>query len=141
MPADEAKEQRRSLSVYDYSDKSIAHAAIAVLVYAGLHALGAIVGALQQPQVAIWFVVDFVFQFLLLGVLAFGIYKKSRVAVVLAILYVVGTQLYIWIGLGAFSGTIVAVIVTGFLLRGAKRIFEDHRERAERVTSREPEAP
>jgi hypothetical protein len=117
MPADEAKEQRRSLSVYDYSDKSIAHAAIALLVYAGLHALGAIVGALQQPQVAIWFVADFVFQF------------------------VVGTQLYIWIGLGAFSGTIVAVIVTGFLLRGAKRIFEEHHERTESLALREPEAP
>ena len=127
--ADENEERPRSLSVSDYSDKSVQHAWIAVLAYAGLRALGALIGALQQPAMAIWFVIDFALIGLVLGVLAFGIDKMNRVAVVLAILYVAGMQLYVWIGTGSFAGTFVSIIVTGFLLRGAKRIFELHRER------------
>ena len=133
--AEENDEPPRSLSVSDYSDKSVAHAWIAVLAYAGLRALGAIVGALQQPAIATWFVVDFAFIAIVLGLLAFGIYKQSRIAVVLAILYVAGMQLYVWIGTGSFAGTFAAIIVTGFLLRGAKRIFEQHRERHEGISA------
>jgi hypothetical protein len=120
--------ERKSLSVYDYSDPSIRHAWIAVLAYAGLRALGAIAGMVTQPTGALWFIIDFTLIALILGVLAFGIYKKSRVAVLLAILAIAGTQLYVWIVLGSFSGTIVSVIVTGFLLRGAVRIFQEHRD-------------
>ena len=133
--ADENDERPRSLSVYDYSDKSVAHAWIAVLAFAGLRALGALSGALQQPAIAIWFVIDFALIGIVLGVLAFGIYKHSRIAVVLAILYVAGMQLYVWIGTGSFSGTFVSIIVTGFLLRGAKRIFEQQRERREGISA------
>jgi hypothetical protein len=118
----------KSLSVYDYSDPSIRHAWIAVLVYAGLRALGTVAGMLREPPMAIWFVIDLVLVAMVLGGLAFGIYKRSRVAVVLAIVAIAGTQLYVWIVLGSFSGTIVSVIVTGFLLRGAVRIFQEHRE-------------
>ena len=135
--ADENDERPRSLSVYDYSDKSIRHAWIAVLAYAGLRALSAIVGALQQPTIAVWFAVDFALVAVILGLLAFGIHRKSRIAVVLAILYVVGTQLYVWFAIGLISGTIVSVIVTGFLLRGAVRIFEFHREQREGVAAAE----
>jgi mannitol-specific phosphotransferase system IIBC component len=120
--------QRKSLSVYDYSDKSIQHAWIAVLAYAGLRLFGTIMAALQQPDAMVAFILDAVFHTVILSLLAFGIYKKSRIAVALSLLFVVGTQLYIWIAMGSFSGTVVAVIVTGFLLRGAKRIFEHHRE-------------
>ena len=138
--ADENDEQSRSLSVYDYSDKSIQHAWIAVLAYAGLRSLSAIIGGLQQPAMAVWFAVDFVVVAMLLGLLAFGIYKRSRIAVVLAILYIVGTQLYVWLAMGSATGTIVSVIVTGFLLRGAKRIFEHHQERSERLSPDRAEA-
>ena len=131
----------RSVSVYDYSDKSIQHAWIAVLAYAGLRALSAIIGALQQPSMTVWFVIDFAVVGVVLGLLAFFIYRKSRVAVVLAIVYIVGTQLYIWLALRSGTGTIVSVIVTGFLLRGAKRIFEFHRERSEAIAEAKPEAP
>lgn len=130
---------RTSLSVYDYSDKSIQHAWIAVLAYLGLRLFGTVMGVLQQPAATVPFVVDAVVNSVILGLLAFGIYRKSRVAVTLAIIGIVGAQLYIWIGLRSFSGTIVTVIVTGFLLRGAKRIFEHHRElqesRAEQITA------
>ena len=130
---DENDEQPRSRSVYDYSDKSIQHAGLAVLAYAGLRALSAIIGSVQQPSMAVWFGIDLVIVAMVLGVLAFGIHKRSRVAVVMAILYVVGTQLYVWFGLRSPAGTIVAVIVTGFLLRGAKRIFEFRRQQRDGV--------
>ena len=123
--SDEA--DRKSLSVYDCSDPSIRRAWIAVLAYAGLRALSTIAGMMTQPAIAVWFVVDVLIA-VILGALAFGIYKKSGVAVVLAIVFIAGTQLYVWIVLGSFSGTIVSVIVTGFLIRGAVRIFEAHRE-------------
>ena len=129
---DENDEQPRSRSLYDYSDKSIQHAWIAVLAYAGLRALGAIIGGLQQPAMAVWFVVDFALVGIVLALLAFGIHKRSRIAAVLAIVLIAGTQLYIWVVLRSFSGTVVAVIVTGFLLRGTRRIFQEHVERSER---------
>jgi hypothetical protein len=133
--ADEDDEGPRSHSAYDYSDKSIRHAWIAVLAYGGLRSLSAIVGGLQQPAMAVWFVIDFAVVALVLGLLAFGIYRKSRISVVAAIVYVVATQLYVWFAVGSPAGTIIAVIVTGFLLRGAKRIFEFHRERSSASTA------
>ena len=135
MSADENDDRPRSLSVYDYSDKSIPHAYIAVLAYAGLRALGAIIGALQQPAMAVWFVIDFAIIAIVLGLLAFGIYRKSRIAAVLAIIYIVGTQFYVWFALGSPSGTIVSVIVAGFLLRGTTRIFQYHREHREELAA------
>ena len=128
-----------SLSVYDYSDKSIQHAWIAVLAYLGLSVFGTVMGILQHAGSTRLLLADGIFDCVALGFLAFGIYRKSRIAVTLALLWVVGTQLYVWIALRSFSGTVVSIIVTGFLLRGAKRIFEHHRElqeaRAEQITS------
>ncbi|HSH38739.1 MAG TPA: hypothetical protein VK993_08130 [Chthoniobacterales bacterium] len=139
--ADANDERPRSLRVDGVSDKRIQHACIAVLAYAGLRALSAIVGALQQPDIAVWFLIDFVVVAIVLGALAFAIFKRSRIAVVLAIVYIVATQLYVWFGLGSATGTIVSVIVTGFLLRGGRRVFETHRERGDSVAAAEPEAP
>ena len=138
--ADEKDERPRSLSVYDYSDKSISHAWIAVLAYAGLRALSAVIGGLQQPHLAAWFVIDFAVVGIVLGLLAIGIYKKSRIAVVLALLYVVVTQFYVWFVIRSATGTFVSIIVTGFLLRGAKRIFEFYRERRRGITAAQAEA-
>ncbi len=121
--------ERKSLSVYDYSDKSIQHAWIAVLVYLGLRVFGAVIGAMQQPAMAVPFVIDVVLFAGVLGALAFGIYRKSRIAVVAAIVAIAGTQLYVWLGARSFSGTVVSIIVVGFLLRGANRIFQEHGER------------
>jgi hypothetical protein len=136
-------EPKPSLSVYDYSDKSIQHAWIAVLAYLGLRVFGTVMGILQQTADIVTLVVDAAFHSLILGVLAFGIYRKSRTAVMLAILWIVGWQLYVWIGLRSFSGTVVSVIVTGFLLRGARRIFEHYRDleasRAEQNPAVQPE--
>ena len=120
--------ERKSLSVYDYSDKSIQHAWIAVLVYLGLRVFGAVVGSLQQPPMVVVFVIDAAFYAVVLGAIAFGIHKKSRIAVVIAIAIIAGTQLFVWLGARSFSGSVVSVIAVGFLLRGATRIFQHHRE-------------
>ena len=139
--AGEHDERPRPVSPYDYSDKSIQHAYIAVLAYLGLRALSALIGALRQPAIASWFVIDFLIAVIGLGLIAFGIYKKSRAAVVLAIVYIVGTQLYVWLVVGSFAGTVVSVIVTGFLLRGAKRIFESHGEQRGATTQAGGDVP
>lgn len=124
--AEASDARRRSHSDRGNLDRPVQHALVAVVGYAALRALSAIIGGLQQPAMAMWFVIDLAIAVIVLGALGFGIYRKSRIAVVLAILYIVGTQLYLWFGIGTPAGTIIAAIVTGFLLRGAKCIFEHH---------------
>src|SRR3954463_16201165 len=115
-----------SYSVYDYSDPSIRHAWIAALVYLAASLPGAIL-AIGQSHASIPAVIVALFiQAVIVLPLAVGIYKDSRVAVVLMLLYVIGAQLFVWIVQRSFAGTIVSVIVTGFLVRGAVRIFEHH---------------
>jgi hypothetical protein len=58
------------------------------------------------------------------GILAFGIFRRSKIAVVLMLILVIVPQLYTWLVAHSFAGTIVSVFVAGFLLRGAGRIFE-----------------
>ena len=120
-----------SNSLYDYSDKSISQAGYAAIVYAIVSAFSTAVAWFQAPNmsgVAVAIVA------LVLGggfgALAFGIFRKSRVAVVVMLVLVIGFQLYTWIVARSFAGTILSVIVAGFLLRGARRIFQDHAERA-----------
>ena len=64
------------------------------------------------------------------GVLAFGILRRSRVAVVAMLIFVIVLQLYTWVVARSVAGTLVTIIVVGFLLRGARRMFQDHAERA-----------
>jgi hypothetical protein len=45
------------------------------------------------------------------------------------LVFVVGLQLYTWFVMRSPSGSLLSIIVTGFLLRGARRIFQDHAER------------
>jgi hypothetical protein len=120
--ADENGEQDSSLS--DSRDRAIRHAWIALLAYAALRALAAMIGAVQQPEIVTWFVGDFVFTAIVLGLLALGIQRRSRAAAVGAIIYIVAMQLYTWFIIGTAAGTIISVIVIAFLLRGAKRISE-----------------
>ena len=135
--ADENDEPWRSRSAGN-PDTKIRHAAIAALAYGALRALSAFIGGMQQPAAALWFFIDFAVAGIVLGLLAYFIARRSRIAVVLAIAYVTGTQLYVWFGIRSPAGTIVSAIVIGFLLRGAGRIFEFHRQRRELLA--EPEA-
>jgi hypothetical protein len=63
------------------------------------------------------------------GVFAFFIFRSSRFAVVAVLVFVVALQLYGWFVAHSASGTILSIVVAGFLLRGARRIFQDHAER------------
>lgn len=119
-----------STSLYDYSDKSISHAGYAAIVYAVISTLSTGLEWFRAPDTS-WIAVVIVALVigLFFGALAFGIFRKSRVAVVVLLLFVVGLQLYTWFGLRSGSGTVLSIIVTGFLLRGARRIFQYHAER------------
>lgn len=125
---DYPKEGSRSL--YDYSDKSIPQAGYAAIVYAVLSTLGTGLEWFREPSTP-WIAIGIVSLVigLFFGALAFGIFRKSRVAVVIMLVFVVGLQLFTWFGLRSGSGTVLSVIVTGFLLRGARRIFQHHAER------------
>lgn len=119
-----------STSLYDYSDKSIPQAGYAAIVYAVISTLStglAWFRAPATPWVAIIIVALVIGLFF--GGLAFGIFRKSRVAVVIMLVFVVGLQLYTWFAMRSGSGTVLSIIVTGFLLRGARRIFQYHAER------------
>ncbi len=120
-----------SVSLYDYSDKSISHAGYAAIVYAVISTLSTGLSWFTAPNTP-WIAVVIVALLigLFFGGLAFGIFRRSRVAVCIMLAFVVGLQLYTWIVLRSASGTILSIIVTGFLLRGARRIFQYHSERA-----------
>lgn len=118
-----------STSLHEYSDNSIPHAAYAAIVYAVLSTLNISLAwfrATPTPWIGI-VIVTFVVGFLFAG-LAFGILCKSRIAVVIMLVLVMGLQLYTWLVMRSAFGTILSIIVTGFLLRGARRIFQCHAE-------------
>jgi hypothetical protein len=119
-----------STSLYDYSDKSIPQAGYAAIVYAVISTLSTGLAWFRAPSTP-WIAVVIVALAigLFFGALAFGIFRKSRVAVVITLVFVVGLQLYTWFVMRSGSGTILSIIITGFLLRGARRIFQHHAER------------
>ena len=123
-------QKQGSSSLYDYSDKSIPQAGYAAIVYAVISTLTTGLSWFRAPTtpwlalVVVALVIGAFF-----GGLAFGIFRKSRAAVVVMLVLVVGLQLYTWLILHSISGTLLSIVVTGFLLRGARRIFQDHAER------------
>ncbi len=119
----------QSTSLYDYSDKSVPQAGYAAIVY-GVVALASVLlawlrTALYGVQAPVAILVAYgVIMAAICGGLAFGIFRRSKVAIVSMLLLVVIPQLYTWFVLHSVSGTLVSVLVTGFLIRGAVRIFE-----------------
>ena len=149
---DYPKEGSRSL--YDYSDKSISHAGYAAMAYAGISLFSALLALIQYflyhrpgsggllyrqemnqqwlqhtPFVTAVAVTLSVIIAAISGVLAFFIFRRSRFAVIAMLIFVVVLQLYTWFVARSAAGTLVSIIVAGFLLRGARRIFQDHAER------------
>lgn len=124
------KTRTRSSSVYDYADKSIPQAGYAAIVYAVISTLTTGLAWFHAPSTP-WLAIVIVALIigLFFGALAFGIFRKSRVAVILMLVFVVGLQLYTWFFMHSPSGSLLSILVTGFLLRGARRIFQDHAER------------
>jgi quinol-cytochrome oxidoreductase complex cytochrome b subunit len=123
-------EKEGSSSLYNYSDKSIPQAGYAAIVYAVISMLTTGLSWFRAPTTP-WLALVIVALVIggFFGGLAFGIFRKSRVAVVVMLVFVVGLQLYTWFVLRSISGTLLSIVVTGFLLRGARRIFQDHAER------------
>jgi hypothetical protein len=121
-------------SLYDYTDKSIPHAGIAAIVYGVIALASALLAWLQaalygRPAPVLAWLVGSIIVGIISGILAFGILRRSRVAVVLMLIVVVVPQLYTWFIVHSVAGTLVSIVVAGFLLRGARRIFQDHAER------------
>ena len=129
------KPEKMTTSIYDYTDKSIPQAGIAALVYGAIAVGGALLAWLQsslynRPMPVVALLVGSVFIAAISAGLAYGISRKSRVAVVLMLLLVILPQLYSWFIEHSVAGSLVSILVAGFLLRGACRIFQDHAERA-----------
>jgi hypothetical protein len=143
-----------SSSLYDYSDKSVQHAGYAAIAYAVINLFTGLLAWLQyflyhRPGTGGFISHDFVSQQYLQhtpfmtaialafsaviagisGVLAFFIFRRSRFAIVAMLIFVVLLQVYTWFIAHSPAGTILSIIVVGFLLRGARRIFEYHAER------------
>jgi uncharacterized membrane protein YbaN (DUF454 family) len=149
---DYAKED--STSVYDYSDKSIPHAGYAAMAFAIVGVFDGVLAYVQYflyhrpgtggfqgheflsqqylqhtPVTTAVVVASASIVAAISGVLAFFIFRRSRFAVVAMIAFVVVLQLYQWFVAHSPAGTILSIVVVGFLLRGARRIFQDHAER------------
>ena len=143
-----------SKSLYDYSDKSVQHAGYAAIAYAAINLFGALLACIQYfiyhrpgtggfishefvseqylehtPLITAVVVVFSVIIAATSGVLAFFIFRRSRFAVVAMLVFVIVFQLYTWFVAHSPAGTLVTIIVVGFLLRGARRIFQYHAER------------
>ena len=143
-----------SKSLYDYSDKSVQHAGYAAIAYAGVSLFGAVLSLIQHfiyhrpgtggllgreflsqqylqhtPLMTAISVGFSIIIAVISGVFAFFIFRQSRVAVVGMLVFVVALQLFTWFLAHSPAGTLLSIIVVGFLLRGARRIFQDHAER------------
>jgi hypothetical protein len=149
---DYPKENSRSL--YDYSDKSVQHAGYAAIAYAVVNLFTGLLAWIQyfiyhRPGTGGVLNRDFASQQYLQhtplltaiavgfsviiaavsGVLAFFIFRRNRFAVVAMLVLVIGLQLFTWFVAHSPAGTLISIVVAGFLLRGARRIFQDHAER------------
>jgi hypothetical protein len=145
--------KEHSKSLYDYSDKSVQHAGYAAVAYAVVNLFGGLLAwiqyflyhrpgtggvlnrdfaseqYLQHTPLNTAVVVAFsVILAAVSGVLAFLIFRRNRFAVVAMIALVVALQLYTWFAAHSLAGSLVSVVVVGFLLRGARRMFQDYAE-------------
>jgi len=148
---DYAKEDSKSL--YDYTDKSVQHAGYAAIAYGAVSLFSGILTLIQYflyhtpakgsvlpddfaaqqylQHTPLATAISVAFSILIAagsGVLAFFIFRRSRVAVVVTLVFVVLLQLYIWLVAHSIAGTLVTIIVVAFLARGARRMFQDHAE-------------
>ncbi|HEY6070644.1 MAG TPA: hypothetical protein VIU85_04645 [Chthoniobacterales bacterium] len=151
---DYPKEHSRSL--YDYSDKSVQQAGYAAVAYAVINLFTGLLvwiqyflyhrpgtGGILNRDVAgqqylqhnpLDTAISIAFSVVIAaiaGVLALFIFRHSRFAVVAMIVIVIGLQLFTWFVAHSATGSIVSIVVAGFLLRGCRRIFQDHAERLE----------
>ena len=146
-------DEHTTTSLYDYTDKSVPQAGYAAIAYAVISLFGGLLAViqyflyhtpakgsvlpddfaaqqyLQHTPLATAIAVAFsVMIAAISGVLALFIFRRSRAAIMAMIGFVVVLQLYTWFVAFSLAGTLLTVIVVAFLLRGAKRMFQDHAE-------------
>ena len=102
-------------------------------LYAGTNTLLHNVSSEHAPSVTA-VTVDVVIMAAVSGVLAFFIFRRSRFAVIAMLVFVIIPQLYTWFVAHSLAGTLPSIIVAAFLLRGARRILQDHAEQKEEAT-------
>jgi hypothetical protein len=140
-------------SLYDYTDKSVPQAGYAAIAYGVISLFGGLLAVVQfylyhtpgkgsvlpdhfaaqqylqhTPLATAIAVVFSVIIAAISGLLAFFVFRRSRVAIIAMIGFVVVLQLYTWLVAFSLAGTLLTVVVVAFLLRGAKRMFQDHAE-------------
>lgn len=146
--------KEHSKSVYDYSDKSVQHAGYAAIAYAAISFFSGLLAwvqyflyhrpgksgsvlpddfAAQQylqhtPLTTAVAVASSVTLAAISGVLAFFIFRRSRFAIIAMVVIVMLLQLSTWFIAHSASGTLVSIVVVAFLLRGARRMFQDYAE-------------
>ncbi len=146
--------KEHSKSLYDYSDKSVQHAGYAAIAYAVINLFTGLLAWIQYllyhrpgtggilnrdvaaqqylqhtPLITAIAVGFSVIIAAISGALAIGIFRRSRLAAVSMLILVVVLQLYTWLVAHSPAGTVVSIVVAGFLLRGTRRIFQDHADR------------
>lgn len=149
---DYPKEGSRSL--YDYSDNSVKHAGYAAVAYAIISLFSGVLVWIQyflyhRPGTGGILNRDFAAQqylqhnpldtaaavgfsvvvALISVVLAYFIFRRSRFAIVSMIFIVIVLQLFTWFVAHSGAGTLLSIVVAALLLRGARRMFQDHAER------------
>ena len=113
-------------------EKQIARAWIAASISAGLTlilGLLAIAGVYTAPGFDAWILLDAA----ILTGLAFGVAKRSRICVVILVIYGVVNEVYMALEGQSFS--IFRLIFIYFYIRGAIAIFRDHRRQSPDVAA------
>ena len=142
-----------SKSLYDYSDRSVQHAGYAAVAYAAANLFGGMLAWIQYllyhrpatntvlpddltgqqylehtPLITAIVVGFSIIIAAISGVFGFFIFRRRRFAIVAMLVLVIVLQLYTWFVAHSSTGTLVSIIVVAFLLRGAKRMFQDYAE-------------
>lgn len=115
--------------LYDYSDPRVKQAGYAAIIYGVISLASALFALLKarldaMPASAVVMIVYGVIMAGISGALGYGIFRRSKIAVILMIIFVLIPQLYTWLVAHSIAGSLVSIVVTAFLARGAKAIFE-----------------
>jgi hypothetical protein len=146
--------KENSTSLFDYTDKSVPQAGYAAIAYGVISLVTGLFVLVQYflyrtpgqggflyrdyanqqwlqhtPLVTAISIAFSVIIAAICGILAFGIFRRSRFCIVAMLVFVIMLQLYVWFVARSVAGTLVTIIVVAFLLRGAKRMFQDYAER------------
>jgi hypothetical protein len=119
------------------ANKAIKHGVIAGCIVGGITvlitALAMASGASgQDNELAYWNDPLMVVDIVLIFALVYGMYKKSRLAAVVMVLYFIGSKVMVSLESGAYTGGIVSLIIVYYFIKATMGTFVYHRiEKAE----------